>query len=238
MSQPSLQRVLIKLSGESLSASGFGIQVEAIKDIIHDIKQIVQMNVQLAIVIGGGNILRGGRVEFGNQIGRSTADNMGMLATMINALALSDILNANDIDNEVLSSRGIDGVIQTTNPSLAKRYLNDGKVVIFAGGTGNPFVTTDSAASLRAAEINANAILKITTVDGVYDKDPSKFSDAQKFIQLSFTEALQKELAIMDLSAFIQCRDFNIPICVFNLNNPGALLRVLSGEDEGTWVRN
>ncbi|WP_116963520.1 UMP kinase [Fastidiosibacter lacustris] len=238
MSHPSFKRVLIKLSGESLSINGFGIQVEAVKEIIHDIKRAQVMGVQLAIVIGAGNILRGSKAQFGDQIERSTADTMGMLATMINALALSDILTSNGIDNEVLSSKGIDGVIQTSCPKLAKSYLNTGKVVIFAGGTGNPFVTTDSTASLRAAEIQADAILKITTVDGVYDKDPKEHDNAKKFDVLSFADVLRKELAVMDLGAFIQARDFNIPICVFNLNNSGALMRVLNNEQEGTWVRN
>ena len=239
MSHPyKLKRVLIKLSGECLSADGFGIQVDAVKGIIEDIKHIVNKGVQLAIVIGGGNILRGGRVDFQGQIERSTADTMGMLATMINALGFADILSYAGIQNEVLSARGIDGVLQTSNPKLAKRYLIESKVVIFAGGTGNPFVTTDTTATLRAAEIQADAILKVTTVSGVYDKDPNKHSDAVKFDRLSFDEALSQELAVMDLSAFVQARDFNIPICVFSLNNSGALLRVLEGQPEGTWVRN
>ena len=238
MAHLTLKRVLIKLSGESLSTDGFGIQVSAVQSIVSDIKEALSLGVQLAIVIGGGNILRGGRADFQNQIERSTADTMGMLATMINALALSDILSHAGIDNEVLSSRGMDGVLKCTNPKLAKRYLEDGKVVIFAGGTGNPFVTTDTTATLRAVEINADAILKVTTVDGVYDKDPNKYSDAFKFETLSFAEALKRELAVMDLGAFVQARDFNVPICVFNLNNSGALIRVLNAESEGTWIRN
>lgn len=238
MSNFRLKRILIKLSGESLSTDCFGIQVLAIQDIVNDIKEALSLGVQLAIVIGGGNILRGGRANFQNQITRSTADTMGMLATMINALALSDILTHSLIDNEVLASRSIDGVFQCANSKLAKRYLSEGKVVIFAGGTGNPFVTTDTTATLRAIEINADAILKVTTVDGVYDKDPNKHADAVKFEALSFDETLKRELAVMDLGAFVQARDFNIPICVFNLNNPGALLRVLHGAAEGTWIRD
>ncbi|WHN65568.1 UMP kinase [Cysteiniphilum sp. QT6929] len=238
MSHLTLKRVLIKLSGESLSTDGFGIQVSAVQGIVNDIKEALSSGVQLAIVIGGGNILRGGRANFQNQIERSTADTMGMLATMINALALSDILTYAGIDNEVLSSRGIDGVLECTNPKRAKRYLNEGKVVIFAGGTGNPFVTTDTTATLRAIEIDADAILKVTTVDGVYDKDPNKHDDAVKFDSLSFNETLKRELAVMDLGSFVQARDFNVPICVFNVNNSGALLRVLQGKREGTWVRD
>ncbi|WP_119329332.1 UMP kinase [Cysteiniphilum halobium] len=238
MSHLTLKRVLIKLSGESLSTDGFGIQVSAVQGIVNDIKEALSSGVQLAIVIGGGNILRGGRADFQNCIERSTADTMGMLATMINALALSDILTHAGIDNEILSSRGIDGVLECTNPKRAKRYLNEGKVVIFAGGTGNPFVTTDTTATLRAIEIDADAILKVTTVDGVYDKDPNKHSDAVKFETLSFNETLKRELAVMDLSAFVQARDFNVPICIFNVNNSGALLRVLQGKAEGTWVRD
>ncbi|MDA0911325.1 MAG: UMP kinase [Proteobacteria bacterium] len=238
MSHLTLKRVLIKLSGESLSTDGFGIQVSAVQGVVNDIKEALSTGVQLAIVIGGGNILRGGRANFQNQIERSTADTMGMLATMINALALSDILTHAGIDNEVLSSRGIDGVLECTNPKRAKRYLNEGKVVIFAGGTGNPFVTTDTTATLRAIEIDADAILKVTTVDGVYDKDPNKHDDAVKFDSLSFNETLKRELAVMDLGSFVQARDFNVPICVFNVNNSGALLRVLQGKREGTWVRD
>ncbi|WP_440615657.1 UMP kinase [Cysteiniphilum sp. 6C5] len=238
MSHLALKRVLIKLSGESLSTDGFGIQVSAVQSIINDIKEALGAGVQLAIVIGGGNILRGGRADFQNQIERSTADTMGMLATMINALALSDILTHAGINNAVLSSRGIDGVLECTNPKRAKLYLNEGKVVIFAGGTGNPFVTTDTTATLRAIEIDADAILKVTTVDGVYDKDPNKHEDAVKFDTLSFNETLKRELAVMDLGSFVQARDFNVPICVFNVNNSGALLRVLQGKSEGTWVRD
>ncbi|WP_440994003.1 UMP kinase [Cysteiniphilum litorale] len=238
MSHLTLKRVLIKLSGESLSTDGFGIQVSAVQGIVNDIKEALSSGVQLAIVIGGGNILRGGRANFQNQIERSTADTMGMLATMINALALSDILTHAGIDNEVLSSRGIDGVLECANPKRAKRYLNEGKVVIFAGGTGNPFVTTDTTATLRAIEIDADAILKVTTVDGVYDKDPNKHDDAVKFDSLSFNETLKRELAVMDFGSFVQARDFNVPICVFNVNNSGALLRVLQGKREGTWIRD
>ncbi|WP_100550802.1 UMP kinase [Caedibacter taeniospiralis] len=238
MSHPKLKRILIKLSGESLSTDGFGIQVDAIKAVVDDLKEVLKQGVQVAIVIGGGNILRGGRANFQDQVKRSTADTMGMLATMINALALSDILSHAGMDNEVLSARGIDGVFTVSNPKLAKRYLTEGKVVIFAGGTGNPFVTTDTTATLRAAEIEADAILKVTTVDGVYDKDPNKHSDATKFDVLSFNDALSRELAVMDLGAFVQARDFNIPICVFNLSHTGALKRVLDGESTGTWVRN
>ena len=238
MKHPKIKRVLIKLSGESLSTDGFGIKVSAIQGVVHDIKKTLQLGVQLAIVIGGGNIVRGGRANFQDQIERSTADTMGMLATMINALALSDILSYIGVKNEVLSSRGMDGVLQSSDPKLAKRYLNEGKVVIFAGGTGNPFVTTDTTATLRAIEIQADAILKVTTVDGVYDKDPNKYKDAVKFEILSFNEALKHEFAVMDLGAFIQAREFNIPICVFNFNSSGALLRVLKGEFEGTWIKN
>ena len=236
MSEPKVKRVLIKLSGESLSTDGNGIQVEAISDIIKDIKQVLALGVQIAIVIGGGNILRGGRTDFKQSIKRATADQMGMLATMINALALTDILNANGLKAQALSSRGIDGVLQTSNAKDASKFLCAGEIVVFAGGTGNPFVTTDTTASLRAAEIEADAILKATTVDGVYDKDPNKYKDAKKYHELTFDEALKKELAVMDLSAFLQCREFNIPICVFNMENKGAVLRVVQGESEGTWV--
>lgn len=236
--EPRFKRILIKLSGESLSNTGRGINVEAIQPIIQDIKTLIKNDVQVGIVIGGGNILRGAQGDFKGQIERSTADTMGMLATMINALALRDLMKFHNINTTALSARYVDAVMQTANAPLANELLDNGNVVIFAGGTGNPFVTTDTTAALRACEIKADALLKLTTVDGVYDKDPNQYKDAKRYEALSFSEVLDKELKVMDLGAFVQCRDFNVPICVFNMNKSGALIRVVAGEDEGTWIRN
>ena len=235
--QTTVKRVIIKLSGEALSSNDASIDSHAITQILIDIAEVLKLGVEVAIVIGGGNILRGGRSCFGKKIERATSDHMGMLATMINALALQDILNHSGIEAVALSSYGIDGVISTASITKATSLLTKKKVVIFAGGTGNPFVTTDSAASLRACEIKADALLKATGVDGIYDKDPNQFNDAKRFDRLQFNEVLQQQLAVMDLTAFIQCRDFNIPICVFNMHNKQALVRVVTGQKEGTWVK-
>ena len=235
---PRLKRVLIKLSGESLSKNGRGIQVNAILPILNDIKTLNEMGLEIALVVGGGNILRGAKAKFHDQIERSTADSMGMLATMINALALKDIMNANGLAATVLSARSVDGILQTASVDLAHSLIEAKKIVIYAGGTGNPFVTTDSTASLRACEIKADALLKLTTVDGVFDKDPNQYQDARCYGSLSFDEVLEKHLAVMDLAAFIQCRDFNIPICVLNMHAPHALVKAVSGQPAGTWVRN
>lgn len=231
------KRIVLKLSGEALNKEKtLGVSPEIISSISQSIKEAADHGTQIAVVIGGGNFIRGGQIKLGGVIDRATADHMGMLATMINALALRDGLQSQGQKAIVLSARSVDGVLETANAHEARRLLNEGYVVIFAGGTGNPFVTTDSAASLRAIEINANALLKATTVDGVYDKDPNKFTDAKRFDCISFKEVLKNEFAVMDLGAFTQCRDFNIPICVFNLYKPSGLKRVLQGENEGTWV--
>lgn len=234
--QPKFKRILIKLSGESLSESGLGIQVQAAMPVIEQVKLLVQMGVEVAIVIGGGNILRGGRADFGHMIKRRTADAMGMMATMINAMALRDILVANGVCAVALSSKSVEGCLMASNADFAEDALNEGKVVIFSGGTGNPFVTTDTASSLRAIEIGADLILKATTVDGVYDKDPNRHVDAVKYSSVTFDEALAKNLQVMDMAAFLQCREFNVSIYVFNMNEPNALVRVVQGEQLGTLV--
>ncbi|QIV96632.1 uridylate kinase [Allofrancisella inopinata] len=234
---PKFKRILLKLSGESLSADhSFGISVEAAQPILNQIKIITQLGIGLAIVVGGGNILRGGRANFGDKIRRATADSMGMIATMINALALRDMLMSEGLDVDVFSARGVDGLLKVASAHEYNQALDAGKVVIFAGGTGNPFVTTDSSASLRAVEINADALLKATTVDGIYDKDPNKHPDAKRFEQVSFEEVVREELCVMDLGAFTQCRDFNIPIYVFDLGQPYALLDAVTDSKYGTWV--
>ncbi|AJI57802.1 UMP kinase [Francisella philomiragia] len=234
---PKLKRVLLKLSGESLSADqGFGINVESAAPIINQIKTLVSLGVELAIVVGGGNILRGGRADFGDKIRRFTADSMGMIATMINALALRDMLISEDVDAEIFSAKGVDGLLRVASAHEFNRELAKGTVLIFAAGTGNPFVTTDTTASLRAVEIGADALLKATTVDGVYDKDPNKYSDAKRFAKVTFSEVVSKELNVMDLGAFTQCRDFGIPIYVFDLTQPNALVDAVVDSKHGTWV--
>ena len=231
-----VKRILIKLSGEALSSDRASIDSSLMIRVLPDLIDIIKMNIEVAIVIGGGNILRGEKFSFSSKIDRVTSDHMGMLATMINALALQDILNNSGIEAIAFSAYGINKIIPTASITKATSLLSKKKVIIFAGGTGNPFVTTDSAASLRACEIKADIVLKATRVNGVYDKDPNQFKDAKRFDKLSFDEALQKNLKVMDLGAFIQCRDFNIPICIFNIRNKRALLRAATGQKEGTWI--
>ena len=234
---PKLKRVLLKLSGESLSENqGFGISVDSVKPILIQIKTLVDSGIELAIVVGGGNILRGGRANFGDKIKRATADSMGMIATIINALALRDMLISEGIDTEVFSAKGVDGLLKVASAHEFNQVMSTGKVLVFAGGTGNPFVTTDTTASLRAIEIGADALFKATTIDGIYDKDPNKHSDAKRFAKISFDEVVTKELNVMDLGAFMQCRDFNIPIYVFDMTQKNALINAVSTSKYGTWV--
>lgn len=234
---PKLKRVLLKLSGESLASDhGFGVSVDSAKPILTQIKTLIEAGVELAIVVGGGNILRGGKASFGDKIKRATADSMGMIATMINALALRDMLISEGVDTEVFSAKGLDGLLKVASAHEFNQAMNAGKVVVFAGGTGNPFVTTDTTASLRAVEIGADALLKATTVDGVYDKDPNTHPDAKRFDKISFAEVVVRELSVMDLGAFTQCRDFNIPIYVFDMTQENALIDAISTSKYGTWV--
>ncbi|APC90947.1 MULTISPECIES: UMP kinase [Francisella] len=234
---PKLKRILLKLSGESLSADqGFGINVESAQPVIDQIKILFHQGIKIAIVVGGGNILRGGRANFGDKIKRATADSMGMIATMINALALRDMLISEGVAAEAFSAKGVDGLLRVASAHEFNQLLDAGKVLIFAGGTGNPFVTTDTTASLRAVEIGADALLKATTVDGIYDKDPNKYPDAKRFDRVTYSEVVCKELNVMDLGAFTQCRDFGIPIYVFDLNQTDALVDAVTESKYGTWV--
>lgn len=233
-----IKRIIIKLSGEVLSLNNTSVDSNVLTQILADIAKIVKLGVEVAIVIGGGNILRGRNSSFDKKIERITFDHMGMLGTMINALALQDILNYSKLEAVALSSYSIERVMPIANITRTTSLLSKKKIVIFAGGTGNPFVTTDSAASLRACEIKADALLKATKVDGIYDRDPNKFDDAQRFDKLNFNEVLRKQLAVIDPGACIQCREFNIPICVFNMSKKGSLVRVISGQKEGTWIKN
>lgn len=231
-------RVLLKLSGEALGSEQYSIDVDRLNQFSADIAFAAKQGVQVGVVIGGGNFIRGASCSFARPpIKRVTADQMAMLSTIMNALALRDVLEAQGLPTEVLSALPISGIARGMDVVLARRWLSKGRVVIFAGGTGNPLVTTDTTASLRGVEIEASILLKATKVDGVYDKDPQQYPEAKRYEELSFEEALQKELAIMDLSAFHQCRDFKLPIRVFNIFKPGALRSALLGKSEGTLIR-
>ena len=233
---PAIKRVLLKLSGEALMGDdAFGINRETISRMADEIAEVVQQGVEVAIVIGGGNIFRG---MAGGAAGmdRATADYMGMLATVMNALALADTLNRSGTTARVMSAINIDHVVEPYVRPKALQYLEEGKVVVFAAGTGNPFFTTDTAAALRGAEIGAEIVLKATKVDGVYTADPKKDPSATRYDKLTFDEAISKSLGIMDATAFALCRDQKLPIKVFSIFKPGALKRVVLGEDEGTLV--
>lgn len=230
-------RLLLKISGEAFSDSNVPLAPERFNQVVSELLLAVNKGVEIAIVVGGGNFLRGASLE-NDLLHRVTADQMGMLATLLNGLALRDALEIQGVKVELMSAFPVEGVVPAFDYRLAHQALSAKKIVIFAGGTGNPFVTTDSAASLRAIEIGASVLLKATKVDGVFDRDPARFPEAKRYDKLSFTEVLQKELAVMDLAAFCQCRDYDIDIRVFNLFKPGALSRVLLGEDEGTLVSN
>lgn len=230
------KKVLLKISGEALSYDSFGmLEPAVIEKLVDDIVEIVGYGVKLGIVVGGGNICRGSKL-CRNGIDRITADHMGMLATIMNALALRGILEKRHISTRVMSSIPMSGIVDHYDRRKAIHHLSCNRVVIFSGGTGNPLVTTDSAASLRGIEIGADVLLKATHVDGVYTEDPVSNPHAIKYDKISYQEALDKELGVMDLAAFSQCRDYKLPIMVFNINNHGALSRIVKGQNEGTLV--
>jgi len=239
-SKPTLKykKILLKLSGEALQGpDGYGISSKALEAISEEIAEVYELGAQMAMVIGGGNIFRGVKgAETG--IDRSTGDYMGMLATVINALALQDSLEKKGIFTRVQTALEIKQVAEPYIRRRAIRHLEKGRVVIFAAGTGNPFFTTDTAATLRALEIGADLILKATKVDGVYNKDPMKHKDAVKFNELTYMEVLQKELKIMDATAISLCMQGNIPIIVFNLFERGNIKKVIMGKEIGTKVRS
>jgi uridylate kinase len=234
---PKYKKILLKLSGEALQEpEGYGISAHALDTISDEIVEVHGLGIEIAIVIGGGNIFRG--VSGTNTgIDRSTGDYMGMLATVINGLALQDSLEKRGIHTRVQSALEIKQVAEPYIRRRAIRHLEKNRVVIFAAGTGNPFFTTDTAATLRALEIGADLILKATKVDGVYDKDPMRYEDAVKFPELSYMDVLQKELKIMDATAISLCMQGNIPIIVFNLFESGNIKKVVMGQDIGTIVR-
>jgi uridylate kinase len=233
---PHYRRVLLKLSGEALMGEdSYGINRGTIEGMVQQVSGAVGMGVELAIVIGGGNIFRG---MAGGAAGmdRATADYMGMLATVMNALALQDALRGAGVAARTMSALKIEQVVEPYIRPKALRYLEEGRVVIFAAGTGNPFFTTDTAAALRGAEIGAEIVLKATKVDGVYSADPMKDPTATRYRTISFDEVIGRDLKVMDATAFALCRDQKLPIKVFSIFKEGALRRVLLGEDEGTLV--
>lgn len=254
-SNPRYHRVLLKISGEAFCGpDGFGIDPEELRLIAHEIYEAAQVGkeskpelmrrhddkdapgTQMAVVVGGGNIIRGAELAKQGIIPQAVADQMGMMGTVINALALKEALELMGQPARVMSALMVSSVAEPFIRGRALRHLEKGRVVIFAAGTGNPFSTTDSGASLRASEITADVVLKATKVDGIYDKDPNKFDDAVRFEHLSFDEAINRDLKVMDVGSFAQCRDQNIPIVVFDMKKPGNIARVVAGEPIGTTV--
>ena len=236
--RPAYKRILLKLSGEALmGGDAYGINRETIDRIVSEIKEVVDLGIEVGVVIGGGNIFRGVAPAAAG-IDRATADYMGMLATVMNALALQDAMRRVGLKSRVQSALNIEQVAEPYIRGKAMRYLEEGRVVIFAAGTGNPFFTTDTAAALRGMEMNVDIVVKATKVDGVYTDDPKTHADAMRYQKISFDEAIVKKLQVMDATALTLCRDQKLPICVFSIFKPGALKRVVTGEDEGTLVHS
>ena len=236
--KPAYKRVLLKLSGEALMGEdAYGINRATLERIVTEVAEVVRMGVEMGIVIGGGNIFRGVAPGAAG-MDRATADYMGMLATVMNALALQDAMRRVGLVSRVQSAINIEQVAEPYIRGKAMRYLEEGKVVIFGAGTGNPFFTTDTAAALRGMEMNVEIVLKATKVDGVYTDDPNVNPDAMRYKRLTFDEAIVKNLRVMDATALTLCRDQKLPISVFSILKPGALRRVVLGEDEGTLVHS
>lgn len=231
-----VRRILLKLSGEALMGpDSFGYHAETMAGFVDQIREVMALGVQVGIVVGGGNLFRGATGALSG-MNRASADSMGMLATVMNALAFRDALQQAGVDARVQTAVHIAHVGEDFDRDAAVRHLEAGRVVIFGGGTGNPFFTTDTAAALRAAEIGADLLLKATKVDGVYTADPKKDANARRYETLSFDEAIANNLAVLDTAAFALCREQNLNLVVFNVFKPGALRRVVMGEDEGTRV--
>ncbi len=233
--EPVYKRILLKLSGEVLAGEqGHGFDFDVINSVCDWVKKCADTGVQIGLVVGGGNFWRG---RSSGSMDRTRADHIGMLATVMNSLALADTLEQKGVPTRVMTAIDMRRIAEPFVRDEAVRHLEDGKVVIFGCGTGSPFFSTDTTAALRAAEIGADVILKATNVDGVYDKDPNKYADAVKYDTLSHSEVLNKGLAVMDSTAASLCRDNNIPILVFNLEDPENILRAVSGENVGTLVK-
>ncbi|HET8701575.1 MAG TPA: UMP kinase [Nitrococcus sp.] len=236
MNDPKYRRILLKLSGEVLlGEAAYGIDPKILRRLATEIRELVEWGVQVALVIGGGNIFRGAGLA-ATGMDRVTADQMGMLATLLNALALQDALERAKVFTRVMSAIKVNQVCEDYIRRRAIRHLEKGRVVIFAAGTGNPFFTTDSAASLRAIEINADIVLKATKVDGIYSADPVREPGAQRYQRLTYDEVLQRKLNVMDATAIVLCRDQNMPIMVFDVTRPGCLRDVVEGRAIGTFV--
>lgn len=236
MAKPAYKRILLKLSGEALMGDdAYGINRATITDIVNQVKEVVELGVEVGVVIGGGNIFRGVAPAAAG-MDRATADYMGMLATVMNAMALQDAMRNIGLNARVQSALNIEAVAEPYIRGKAIRYLEEGRVVIFGAGTGNPFFTTDTAAALRGVEIDAEIVLKATKVDGIYTDDPKKNPNATRYETVTYDEAISKNLKVMDATALTLCRDQNMPICVFSIFKQGALKRVVMGENEGTRV--
>jgi len=234
--QPAYKRILLKLSGEALMGDDtYGINRETIDRIVNEVADVSRLGVEVAVVIGGGNIFRG-LAPAASHMDRATADYMGMLATVMNALALQDAMRRVNVISRVQSALNIEQVVEPYIRGKAMRYLEEGKIVIFAAGTGNPFFTTDTAAALRGMEMNVELVLKATKVDGIYSADPKTHPEASRYKTLTFDEAIIKNLKVMDATALTLCRDQKLPINVFSIFKQHALKRVVMGQDEGTMV--
>ncbi len=235
---PAYKRILLKLSGEALMGDdAYGINRATIDRIVAEIAVVAAMGLEIAVVIGGGNIFRGVAPAAAG-MDRATADYMGMLATVMNALALQDAMRRGGLNGRVQSALNIEQVVEPYIRGKAMRYLEEGKIVIFAAGTGNPFFTTDTAAALRGTEMGCDIVLKATKVDGVYSADPKTDPQARRYTRVSFDDAINQNLKVMDATALTLCRDQNLPINVFSIFKAGALKRVVMGEDEGTLVHS
>lgn len=235
---PAYKRILLKLSGEALMGDGgYGIDPAVIRRIAEEVRELVQQGIEVGMVIGGGNIFRGAGLAQGG-MERVTGDHMGMLATVMNSLAMQDALEKRGLKARVMSALSIHQVCEDYVRRRAIRHLEKGRVVIFGAGTGNPFFTTDSAASLRAIEVDADIMFKATKVDGVYSADPMKDPAAERYTRLSYDEVLNKKLMVMDATAIVLCRDHNMPLRIFNINNHGDLIRAMTDDSVGTVVEN
>jgi len=236
MSSPAFRRILLKLSGEVLAGEqGFGIDPKKATELANEVKSIYEMGVSIGLIIGAGNIFRGLQAAT-KGMDRVTGDYLGMLATIMNAISLQDALEKVGVETRTLSAITVSKIAEPYIRRRALRHMEKGRVVIIAGGTGNPYFTTDTAAALRATELHAEVLIKGTKVDGVYDKDPVVNSDAKRYKNISFNEVLSKNLRVMDLTAITLCKENALPIRVFNINNKGDLKRLLNGEDIGTTV--
>ena len=230
---------MLKISGESFSKAGeSGIVASELDAIAKEIADAAASGIQIAVVVGGGNIIRGAQLAEQGQIDRSTADYMGILGTVINGMALREALIGLGLDCRLMTAIDIPAVGEAFIRARAIRHFEKGRIIVLAGGTGNPFFTTDTCAALRGAELNADILLKATKVDGVYSSDPAKHADAKRYTQLTFTEALEKKLGVMDLTALTMCMEHNMPIVVFDFKSPGNIRRVVSGEQIGTLITN